>query len=57
MLLYNIKDLIKGKYVIMINNLIVDRGEKLELKKLTASLFIKEIKSSNDITILIAKGL
>ena len=57
MLLYNIKDLIKGKYVIMINNLIVDRGEKLELKKLTASLFIKEIKSSDDITILIAKGL
>lgn len=57
MLLYNIKELIKGKYMIIINNLVVETGNQLKLNHLTKSLVIKEITSKNDITILIAKGL
>ena len=57
MLLYNIKELIKGKYMIMINNLVVETGDQLKLNHLTKSLVIKEITSKNDITVLIAKGL
>lgn len=57
MLLYNIKELIKGKYMIMINNLVVETGDQLKLNHLTKSLVIKEITSKNDVTVLIAKGL
>ena len=57
MLLYNIQNLIKGKYMIMINNLVVETGNQLKLNHLTKSLVIKEITSKNDITVLIAKGL
>lgn len=57
MLLYDIKELIKGKYMIMINNLVVETGDQLKLNHLTKSLVIKEITSKNDITVLIAKGL
>lgn len=57
MLLYNIKELIKGKYMIIINNLVVETGNQLKLNHLTKSLVIKEITSKNDVTVLIAKGL
>ena len=57
MLLYNIQNLIKGKYMIMINNLVVESGDQLKLNHLTKSLVIKEITSKNDVTVLIAKGL
>ena len=57
MLLYNIQNLIKGKYMIIINNLVVETGDQLKLNHLTKNLVIKEITSKNDITVLIAKGL
>ena len=57
MLLYNIQNLIKGKYMIIINNLVVETGDQLQLNHLTKNLVIKEITSKNDITVLIAKGL
>lgn len=57
MLLYNIQELIKGKYMIMINNLVVETGNQLKLNHLTKNLVIKEITSKNDVTVLIAKGL
>ena len=55
MLLTNLKEMILGKYEIIIDGNVVEKGDQLIVNGLTGWLEIKEIKSMNDTIQLIVK--